>query len=593
KLQYPLKTGGGLHILGLDIAGGENPKTDEYEVTYTLPRGKISAVKLDALRHPSMTAGGLARSDSGNFVLTNLSLDLLSEDGTRTPLSIAKARATFEQGGHKVTNTLDNDPKSGWAVWNGKKVDRDHSAVFELKEAVQVSKQTRLKVKLEFNSVHASHHMGQFRLSASSKAEAPLEDAAQDLQLAIRTAKDKRTEKQRALIAAAFFESDTKLAELQKREANQKKSLDGLKKSLPKVMVLKDQDKRRSTFILTRGLYNQKGDEVTARTPQFLHGLADAGADESASPRRLELANWLVSRDNPLTARVTVNRFWQMLFGMGLVKTTEDFGVQAEYPIQPELLDWLAVEFIESGWDVKHLLTLILTSEAYQRSSSIATPEVLQQDPDNRYFARGPRYRLPSWMLHDQALAIAGLLNREQGGPSVFPYQPEGIWKEATFGKKSYRVGGEQELYRRSLYTYWRRIIGPTMFFDTAKRQVCEVKPLRTNTPMHALTTLNEFAYVESAKALARLCMSCDDQDASRLQWMSKRVLCRELSEEEAAIWQRSLERAKAYYGSHSDEAKLLLKDSPLPENTTPEELAAWTSICLNALNLDETLSKE
>jgi len=310
------------------------------------------------------------------------------------------------------------------------------------------------------------------------------------------------------------------------------------------------------------------------------------------------LARWVVHRANPLTDRVTVNRYWQVLFGIGLVKTTEDFGVQSEYPKNKELLDWLAVEFIESGWDVKHLLTLIVTSEAYQRSSRIGSKADLERDPENRFFARGPRYRLPSWMLHDQALHVSGLLDQTQGGPSVFPYQPDGIWKEATFGKKSYKVGNEKELYRRSLYTYWRRIVGPTMFFDSGKRQVCEVKPVRTNTPMHALTTLNEFTYVESAKKLAQACVVAADNDAARLQWMSNRVLCRELSQRELAIWERSLERATEFYLQQPVEVEALLgkPDQESQERTDlPNRslLAAWTNVCLNALNLDETLSKE
>ena len=197
-----------------------------------------------------------------------------------------------------------------------------------------------------------------------------------------------------------------------------------------------------------------------------------------------------------------MNRFWQAIFGIGFVKTAEDFGVQAEYPAQRELLDWLAVEFMESGWDVKHLMRTIVTSETYRRSSAITSMERYELDPENRLLARGPRFRLPSWMIRDQALASSGILNDRQGGASVNGYQPEGVW-EASFGRKRYSQAKGRALHRRSLYTFWRRIVRPTMFFDSAKRQVCEVKPLRTNTPMHALITMNDVTYVEAARSLA------------------------------------------------------------------------------------------
>ena len=192
-----------------------------------------------------------------------------------------------------------------------------------------------------------------------------------------------------------------------------------------------------------------------------------------------------------------------------------------------ELLDWLAVEFIESGWDVKHLLRTIVTSDAYQRSSQVASAEVYERDPQNRRLTRGPRFRLPSWMIRDQALAVAGLLNRQIGGPPVYPYQPAGVWAEATFGKNKYRQDTGAALSRRSLYVFWRRIVGPTMFFDTAKRQVCEVQPLRTNTPLHALTTLNDTTYVEAARALAANVLSREPHDDQRFKRIYRSVLGR------------------------------------------------------------------
>lgn len=357
-----------------------------------------------------------------------------------------------------------------------------------------------------------------------------------------------------------------------------------------KVMVMADMDKPRPTYLLDRGLYNQRREQVSAGTPAFLPPLPKA-----ERPNRLNLARWLVARDNPLTARVTVNRLWQMLFGNGLVKTAEDFGLQAEHPVHPELLDWLAAEFMESGWDLKALLKTILTSETYRRDSSVPSPAAYERDPENRLLARGPRFRMPSWMIRDQALAAAGILNREPGGKPVFGYQPPGVWAEATFGKKRYRQDAGDALRRRSLYLFWRRIVGPTTFFDVAKRQVCEVKPLRTNTPMHALTTLNDVTYVEAARAFAQKLLLEADDDATRLNLAGKHLLARKPSPEEARIWKRSLERARKAFAADPETAKRFLSHGDWKPNAgqDPVTHAAWAALCLNLFNLDETLNKE
>ena len=269
--------------------------------------------------------------------------------------------------------------------------------------------------------------------------------------------------------------------------------------------------------------------------------------------------------------------------------------MQGEVPVQAELLDWLAAEFIESGWDVKHLLRVIVTSETYQRSSQIASPEVYERDPYNRLLARGARFRMPSWMIRDQALAAAGLLNREVGGRPVFSYQPEGVWQEATFGKKVYQQDQGAALYRRSLYSFWRRIVGPTLFFDSAKRQVCEVNPLRTNTPMHALTTLNDTTFVEAARVLAESLLLEANDDEARMQLAGSRILGREPSAEERTIWLHSLEVAAASFAEDPSAAQELLAHGAMQAKAElPADLhAAWTALCLNLFNLDETLNKE
>jgi len=401
-------------------------------------------------------------------------------------------------------------------------------------------------------------------------------DAARQERNAAKTRLDKATEADKAELEKAFKTAETRL-----------KSLDA---AIPKVMVMADQKEPRKTFLLDRGLYNAPGAEVSAAVPAVLL----AGPDKDTA-NRLDLAHWLVSRDHPLTARVAVNRIWQMFFGIGLVKTAEDFGVQAEYPVQRELLDWLAAEYIESGWDTKALIKTIVTSGTYRRSSAVASPSDYERDPANRLLARGPRFRMPSWMIRDQALAVSGLLDREIGGAPVFPYQPEGIWDEATFENKTYKPSTGTALHRRSLYTFWRRIVGPTEFFDTAKRQVCEVNPLRTNTPMHALTTLNSPTYVEAARFLADVVLRSHPDETIRFETLSLRLLGRRPAAEETAVWKRSLGRARSAFAADPAAAAQLLAvgEAETKPGLDPREHAAWTALGLNLMNLDEVLTKE
>jgi hypothetical protein len=359
---------------------------------------------------------------------------------------------------------------------------------------------------------------------------------------------------------------------------------------LPRVMVMDELAKPRDTFILVRGAYDKPGEKVGAGIPACLPALP------TGTPgNRLALARWLVDPAHPLTARVTVNRFWQTFFGAGLVTTVEDFGVQGAQPSHPELLDWLATEFMRSGWDVKGMHRLIVTSATYRQSSQV-TPMLLERDPDNRLLARAPRFRMPSWMIRDQALAASGLLVARLGGPPVKPYQPAGVWEEATFGKKSYPQDKGEGLYRRSIYTFWRRIIGPTAFFDTASRQTCTVKSIRTNTPLHALATLNDTTYVEAARALAQRVLERDGAtDAERVETAFRLVNARRPAANEKQILMGSLERVRTLYTNSPDAVERLLKVGESPRNAKLDarEHAAYTALCTLILNLDETLTRQ
>jgi hypothetical protein len=364
-------------------------------------------------------------------------------------------------------------------------------------------------------------------------------------------------------------------------------------KNIPKVMVMADRKQRRKTHVLAIGSYDKPLEEVTASTPSILPPLATT--DGSSPPNRLDLAKWLVAREHPLTARVTVNHFWQEIFGIGLIKTPEDFGVQSEVPAHPELLDWLAADFMECGWDVKRLMRTIVTSRTYRQSSRVSQ-ELLDKDPANRLLARGPRFRLPAWMIRDQALAASGLLARRGGGAPVKPYQPENLWPDATFGKVKYVRDRGEALYRRSLYTFWRRISMPPMFFDNAKREVCTVNPSRTNTPLHALATLNDTTFVEAARVLAsRAVKDAGKEPAAALTRAFSIVLSRPPTAGETTVLLASHHQARTNFAADPAAAKALLAngDSPADAALDPVEHAALACVCLSILNTDEALTKE
>jgi hypothetical protein len=406
---------------------------------------------------------------------------------------------------------------------------------------------------------------------------------------ALRTPADARTDEQRELISKQYLESDETYAALSKQVEQAEKQLSSARNAVPKVMVMEDMDEPRQTFMLDVGLYSQPQDEVAADVPGSLPGLPD-----EAPRNRLGLARWLVSEDNPLPARVTVNRFWQQFFGVGLVNTPEDFGVQGEIPVHMDLLNWLAAEFRENGWDVKGLVRLIVTSRTYRQSSHL-TEELRERDPENRLLARASRYRLPSWMLRDQALAASGLLVPRIGGPPVKGYQPPGIWEEATFGKKKYVQDQGEALYRRTLYTFWRRIVAPTMLFDNASRQVCTVTPFLTNTPLHALITLNETTYVESARALAQRVLHFSDDDPERMDRAFRLAASRSPKPEETDILLARLETLKRQFSADPEAATEFLNigESPRDERLEAIEHAAWAGVCSLILNLDETLTRQ
>jgi len=387
----------------------------------------------------------------------------------------------------------------------------------------------------------------------------------------------------------SFLISFSEREPILKKRGEARKALDEVNRSIVQTMVMEERQPQRDTFILIRGQYDKYGDKVSHDVPAMLSPLP-----KDVPANRLALAKWLVDPANPLTARVTVNRVWQHYFGSGLVKTTEDFGVQGEAPSHPELLDWLAVEFRESGWNVKALHKLIVSSATYRQASKMA-PALRERDPENHLLARGPRHRLSSMVLRDQALSMSGLLVEKLGGPPVKPYQPPGIWEEMSFGKTKYVQDKGESLYRHSLYTFWRRAVPPTMMFDIASRQVCTVRSSRTNTPLHALTLLNDVTYVEASRVLAERLLTESSSDEERTSHLFRLATARKPSDAEKQVLARALERLRKQYGVDKDAALMLVSAGEKPRKADLDVVdhAAYTGLVSMVLNLDEVISKE
>ncbi|MFO0504822.1 MAG: DUF1553 domain-containing protein [Acidobacteriota bacterium] len=361
-----------------------------------------------------------------------------------------------------------------------------------------------------------------------------------------------------------------------------------LERTFPTVMVMAEAPQRKPTHLLLRGQYDKPGEVVEPGLPAFL--------PRRAAADRLGFAQWVVDPANPLLARVTVNRFWQSLFGTGIVKTTEDFGLQGEWPTHPELLDYLATEFIRGGWDTKAMVKRMVMSSAYRQSSQ-ATPELLQRDPDNRLLSRGPRLRMPAEMIRDAALHAAGLLHEKLGGPSVKPYQPEGLWKEVIMQDFEYDQAKGPDLYRRSLYTFWKRTSAPPMMmnFDASQREACTVRENRTNTPLQALNLMNDVTFVEAARFIGqRMLLEGGAEADSRLRHGFRMALGRLPKPAELAVLRGSLNYHLDYFAGKPAEAKALLWQGESRSAQLPErDLAAYQAVASLLLNTDEFVTKE
>jgi len=520
---------------------------DTYQITSDSGLEKLAAVRLRTLTDQSLPRNGPGTAANGNFVLTNIKILVA---GIEQPISGAFSDA--EQKGYPVAHAFDRDKKSGWAIniGTGKgKMNSNHEAIFILAKPVETKGQ-QVEVRL-FHDLHPDYLIGRFAIDFTDTAPS-------------RPAK-----------------------------AMPEQSVTG------KVMVMRDLKTPRDAYILTRGDFTRPDKEKGKLSPGVFAAIAPR-LPESDQPRnRMDLANWLVHPDNPLTSRVTVNRMWMRYFGRGLVETEEDFGSQGDLPSHPELLDALAIDFRNSGWDIKALLKKMLLSATYRQS--IRSNEKLQEiDPDNIYLARGPSNRLSAEMLRDHALVVSGLLSEKVGGPSVKPYHPEGLWLEIASGNqplRKYIQDHEEDLYRRSMYTFWKRTVPPPSMitFDAPSREECIVRRQATSTPMQALVLLNDPQFTEASRLIAeRMLREGGNQISEQIAFAFRLTTSRSPSSEEIRLLEELLEKKKADFEQEPAKAEQYLNIGEYPRTAefAATKLAAYTLLANAILNLTESIQK-
>lgn len=585
-----ISSNGGEEFTHLDdqsvLAGGSLPGTSVYELACRVDSSEaIGAIKIEALTHPDLPGKGPGRGDEKrpNFILSELTASIEGAKGSRT-LTLHSAASDYSQKNWEVAKAIDQNRKTGWAI--GQKFGVPHWATFQLKTPATLAEGDRLKLVLDQN-FGRGRTIGRVRISVlvgdPAGANVPPNIAAILM-------KAKRSKKEQRELDQYHAADNPELAKLKVEMELLKKKLDRLQP--PSTLVMVEMDQPRETHIMRRGNYLSPGPAVSAATPASLHA-----APKDLPPNRFGLAQWLASNDNPLIGRVTVNRWWAEIFGNGIVTTMEDFGSQSEPPTHPALLDWLSVEFMEKGWSMKHIHKLMVMSAAFRQSSKV-TPELLERDPANQFFARGPRYRLSAEAIRDSALRISGLLSEEMGGPPVMPYQPAGIWRQVGRNEPKWVAAKDERRFRRGIYVVYRRAAPYPSFvnFDAPDRGACVIKRPRTNTPLQALTLLNDPAYLEMALALGVRMMQepGTDKVMDRAAHGFRLCLSRNPKTAElqnlASVFETELTRLR----KNPAAARELLTAIPgyrPPPNLDPVETAAWFFVANVLLNLDETIT--
>ena len=593
------------------LASGKAPDKDTYTVTVTSALTSVTGLRVEALPDDSLPSKGPGRAGNGNFVLSEVLATVKRATGKTEPVKFASAHATFEQtqaaekNPHKAwtaASAIDGDAKGagwGWAVLP--EVGRAQSLVLELAEPLTLATGEELSVVLKQNHDAKEHLLGKFRLGVTTDVDAsrfalpPAPPA--DLAAILKVATDKRTAAQQNKLFAHFKGLAPELAGLRTQLAAAKKAKTDYEAKIPKCIVSVVSETKRTVRVLPRGNWmDESGTVMQPALPGFLAVSLKKDAKADAPLSRLDLAEWIVAKENPLTARVFVNRLWRQFFGTGLSKVLDDMGAQGEPPVNPALLDWLATDFVASDWDMKHMVRTLVNSATY-RQVSVASKELQTRDPYNREHARQSRWRIEAEMVRDNALTVAGLLNPKIGGPSARPYQPDGYWENLNFPVRSYDASKGEDQFRRGLYTWWQRsFLHPSMLaFDAPSREECAAERTRSNIPQQALVLLNDPTYVESARAFAtRIVKEGSGDTTARLTWAWRQALARAPRPDELATARALFDKHLAQYKADAKAAEALLKVglAPLPPAADQAELAAWTSVARVILNLHETITR-
>lgn len=578
---------------GSILVEGAGPAKEQYVLNLPYSEKELTGLRLEVIPDKSLPKGGVGRSlNDGNFVLSAIRVAWKSKSGEIKQIPLTKAVADFAQTNYPVEHALQNADlkKHGWAV--SPQLTQPHTAVFTIGEGQKLPDAAELIVTLDhqFEYSYPGFSIGRFRISATSDAQPTLqEDLPDAIQAIVRLAPDKRTADQQQQLYRYFAPRSRLTQPLRDEIARQQGELAANKPVDTPILRELPADKQRVTNIHVRGNFLARGDEVSAAVPTAFHSLS---AD--APRNRLGVAMWLTDPNNPLTARVAVNRFWGQLFGIGLVESQEDFGIQGLPPSHPELLDWLATEFVRDGWSMKRLCKLIVTSATYRQSSRV-TPELMERDRFNRLLARGPRFRLEAEMLRDQALAVSGLLSRKMYGPSVMPPQPDGIWR-STYNLDKWKTSPGEDKYRRGLYTFIKRTSPyPSMItFDGPSREICTIRRINTNTPLQALVLLNDPVYVETAQALARRMAQIEGSIDVQLAAGFQAALIRPPQPRELAALRHLYDQRLKFYQRDAVAAEQLAVN-PLgaaPKGVDHAVLAALTAVSNVILNLDEFVTR-
>lgn len=569
---------------GSVLVKGKVPDKTTYTIEAKADLGEVGAIRLETLTHDSLPAKGPARGNGSrpNSIVNEFRL----YDSGGNEIALSGAVADFNQTNYTPDKAIDGDtqPQSGWAI--NPQFGKPHWIAFKTEKPIDASKGLRVEIDQTYGGQRV---VGRLRLSVIQGEPAAI-SVPEDIAKIVRKEAKDRSGKERKALDAYFAEQNPELKKLEAEIAKVKRQLNAIAPETTLVMI--EQEEMRETFVMQRGNYLNPAEKVEARTPKSLHEL-----DSKLPQNRLGFAKWLMSEENPLVARVTVNRWWAEIMGQGIVATIEDFGAQSEPPTHPEVLDFLAVEFMESGWDMRHVLRLIVDSATY-RQSSRWTQQLLDADPKNVLYARAPRFRMNAEMIRDNALVVSGLLSTKMEGAPIMPYQPAGMWRQVGRNEPKWVEAKDEDRFRRGIYIVYRRAAPYPSFvnFDATDRSACVVSRGRTNTPLQALTLLNDPVYVELALGLADrvLCETPDVDFEGKLKHAYQLALQRAPKPAETEHLKQLFEKRVAELSPEA--AKMLVEGASSvlkPKSGADQiELAAWFYLSSILLNLDETISK-